>query len=79
MDNMNLMPTKVSGMTHPAIADIYLKSNFGQTREDVLVIETNNNSGEDIDPYILDLILDLNDLKKEAQRKVGKFDRIDIR
>jgi hypothetical protein len=78
MDQMNLMPTKVTGMTHPAIADIYLKSNFGQKSEDVLVIETNN-SGDDIDPYILDLILDLNELKEQAQRKIGSFDRIDIR
>jgi|TARA_R110000868_G_scaffold357920_1_gene619448 hypothetical protein len=75
---MNLMPTKVSGITHPAISDVYLKSSFGQTREDVLVIETNNIE-DDVDPYILGLVLDLNDLIAQAQCEVGKFDRIDIR
>ncbi|MAH05805.1 MAG: hypothetical protein NZ828_10870 [Alphaproteobacteria bacterium] len=77
-DMTNLMPTKISGISHPAIADMYLKTSFDQKAEDVLIVETNGGK-DDVDPYILDLILDLETLKEQVRRKVGHFDRVDIR
>ena len=57
---------------------MYLKTSFDQKAEDVLIVETNGGK-DDVDPYILDLILDLETLKEQVRRKVGHFDRVDIR
>ncbi|MBI1301917.1 MAG: hypothetical protein GC137_09715 [Alphaproteobacteria bacterium] len=76
-------PKIVSGITHPLVADMYLKKDFGSKKQDVLIIETKRQSDEldhdSFDSYLIDLLTDLEDLKAQAEKKVGFFDRIDIR
>ncbi len=73
----------VSGISHPLVADIYLKKDLINKHNNVLVIEARNNENfndhEEYDSYLIDLLVDLEDLKNKAQQKVGSFDRIDIR
>lgn len=80
-------PRKVKGIEHPLVGDMYLKKTFGEggLSEDVLVIETrfydweNETEHEAHDDYMIDLLIDLENLKSQAQERVGYFDRIDIR
>lgn len=79
-------PQHISGISHPLIADIYLKKEFTHGhRENVLVIEakaSNENSTREyssFNSYLIDLLPDLETLKGEAEAKVGKLHRIDIR
>lgn len=85
---MNIVPEHVTGISHPMVREIYLKKDFGNgalKHEDVLVIETMpHEPGEDpdhesFDSYLIDILADLDDLKMQAQSKVGHFDRVDIR
>lgn len=80
----------VSGISHPLVADMYLKKNTkamnGSKDQDVLVIETRKNTSlnneteyDSFDSYLIDLLLDLEELKAKAEKKIGTFDRIDIR
>lgn len=77
----------LNGITHPLISSIFLKKDFSDPskyHEDVLVIETNFNHNdaehdEAFDSYLIELLSDLNDLKVQAEEKIGKFDRVDIR
>lgn len=76
--------TESLNITHPLIAAMYLKRDFTKpSHENVLVIDTNfADSTEDhgaFDSYLTDLLLDLEDLKRQAEARVGKFDRVDIR
>ncbi|MCF8495706.1 MAG: hypothetical protein K9G62_03460 [Alphaproteobacteria bacterium] len=76
---------QVSHITHPLVSSLYLKKDPGKRRqgETVLVIETNFSEQEEdhesFDSHLLDLLLDLQDLKDQAESRVGKLDRIDIR
>lgn len=86
---MNIVPEHVTGISHPMVREIYLKKDFGNgglKHEDVLVIETmpheksgDNLDYESFDSYLIDILADLDDLKMQAQSKVGHFDRVDIR
>lgn len=85
---MNIVPEHVTGISHPMIREIYLKKDFGNgslQHEDVLVIETmphepsEDAAHESFDSYLIDILADLDDLKTQAQSKVGHFDRVDIR
>lgn len=75
----------VTGVTHPLVADMYLKKDHSQASDqDVLVIEALKHDNEEehydsFDSYMLDLLMDLEDLKQKAEKKVGRFDRVDIR
>ncbi|MBU0799390.1 MAG: hypothetical protein KKA05_00150 [Alphaproteobacteria bacterium] len=76
----------IKGINHPHIASMYLKRDFSdmESPEDVLVIETVEHNTHDLemygrDEYILDLLLDLQGLKSQVERQVGKFSRVDIR
>ncbi|MCD8497034.1 MAG: hypothetical protein LRZ85_02480 [Alphaproteobacteria bacterium] len=80
------IPQHVSGITHPLISDMYLKKDFGRGphHEDVLVIETRRTPANDsgvgrFEDYLAALLPDLEDLKEQAERKVGHIDRIDIK
>lgn len=87
MLNITNTAMPVAGVTHPLIADMYLKKDFSHNNENVLVIEARNKRGTDgddaqhesFDSYLIDLLTDLEDLKKQAERQVGGIDRIDIR
>lgn len=81
------IPQRVTGITHPLIKDIYLKKSRvkGQHGENILIIEALNEDHDDMsehngfDPYLAELLVDLKDLEEQVKRKVGSFDRIDIR
>lgn len=79
------LPRKVTGISHPLIADMFLKKDYrnGRRAEDVLVIEAHKHrpstEHDAFDTYLIDLLTELPDLKNEVERRVGKFDRIDIR
>lgn len=90
--NKFLQTKPVSRITHPLIADMYLKKGYAAGSlnqniegEDVLVIETHalhsddNTIHTDTDSHLFDLLADLLELKKQAEKNVGHFDRIDIR
>lgn len=76
----------VSGISHPLVADMYVKSGFGSDHQDVLVIETYKHETKDseadrdaFDPYLADLLVDLESLKNQVESKFGHLDRVDIR
>lgn len=76
------VPEQVMRVMHPLVSSIYLKKNYGgQISEDVLVIETNFSERNDdsYDVFLTRLLGDLHDLQVQAERKIGRFDRIDIR
>lgn len=78
---------KLSTITHPLVAAMYLKKDFGapltQHQEDVLVIETSfpvdEHDEKSFSACMADLLSDLPDLQVQAEAKVGPFDRVDIR
>lgn len=81
---MLAVPEQLNAVSHPMVTSMYLKKAYGSSGdEDVLVIETNYSKSEEdyesFDSYLMDLLLDLNDLKRQAEDKIGHFDRIDIR
>ncbi len=81
---MLAVPEQLNAVSHPMVTSMYLKKDYGSSGdEDVLVIETNYSKSEEdyesFDSYLMDLLLDLNDLKRQAEDKIGHFDRIDIR
>lgn len=68
---------------HPHVAGMYLKRDY-KDGEPVLVIETTpfDDSETEMngrDQYILDILADLESLKKKAESRLGRFQRIDIR
>lgn len=69
---------------HPLIAAMHLKKEYSPSkRANVVVIETAHDLDdmeyEARDEYMMNLLADLHDLRKQAERKFGKIDRIDIR
>lgn len=85
---MNTVPQLIKGVSHPLVADMYLKrDNSDQRRyEDVLVIHTTvaeegmaESEFNSFDSYLIDLLTDLEDLKAHAEKQIGPFDRVDIR
>lgn len=78
---------KLGAVTHPLVATMYLKKDFGapfsKQQEDVLVIETNfpvdETDHKTFNACLSDLLSDLPDLQSQAEAKVGPFDRVDIR
>lgn len=78
---------KLGSVTHPLVATMYLKKDFGapfsKHNEDVLVIETNfpvdESDHKSFDACLADLLSDLPDLQTQAEARVGPFDRVDIR
>ncbi len=85
---MNTVPQHIRGVSHPLVADMYLKKgNDGRnTSEDVLVIQTISKQDgmeeaefNSFDTYLIDLLTDLEDLKAQAEQQIGAFDRVDIR
>lgn len=75
----------LNNISHPLVASMYMKRDFLQDgyTEDVLVIETvfaqDEETGDNFDSYLIDLLTDLEDLKNKVENSVGSFDRIDIR
>jgi hypothetical protein len=81
---MLTVPEQLHSVSHPMVASMYVKKDYGSVgNEDVLVIETNYSKSEEdydsFDSYLMELLGDLRDLKRQAEEKVGHIDRIDIR
>lgn len=76
---------QVHGVSHPLIADMYLKQGHSSSNDNVLIIETHrldrdcDGTINEFDHDLTDLFLDLDELKTKAESKVGKFNRVDIR
>ena len=81
---MFAMPKKVTGLTNPHIENAYLKTTYHadfHESENVLVLETFNHD-DDInmhDTAYNDVLADMNTIRREAARKVGRIDCVQIR
>jgi hypothetical protein len=79
------MSEKLQAITHPLVSSLYMRKDFGSNHrgEDVLVIEASFPRPDDdyrtFDSYLMDLLVDLEDLKGKVENQIGKFDRVDIR
>lgn len=75
----------VRTVVHPLVRSMYLKKDISSyfQPENVLVIETNFDPQEgvdhDSDSYLMDLLIDLQDLKARAEKEIGAVTRVDIR
>ncbi len=77
----------VKTVTHPLIRSMYMKKDYHHDNrhpESILVIETNfeqqsPGDHEHFDSYLVDLLIDLQELKDQAEREIGAVDRVDIR
>lgn len=82
---MLTVPEKITAVSHPLVASMYLKKDFhgSDPSEEVLVIETNfndKNRGEvKFADYLMELLADLPEIQEQAEMRVGKIDRVDIR
>ncbi len=84
---MFAVPQPVKSVSHPLIKGMYLKKDFHRPlrNQDVLVIETinlsqnNYENASSFDSALSGLLMDLEMLKKDVEREVGPFDRVDIR
>lgn len=82
---MQLTANRLKNISHPLVSSLHMRKDFGANHrtEDVLVIEASfpeaTKSKKSFDSYLLDLLVDLKDLKSQAETQVGKFDRVDIR
>lgn len=82
-----LQNNKLAPVTHPLIADMYLKKDFGSPstshHDDVLVIEAKfpvrDGDTRNFNACLSDLLNDLPELQREVEAAVGPFDRVDIR
>jgi len=78
---MFAVPEKIKGITHPLIADMYLKKDI--KNKNVLVISAHSHEEiddhEDYDSYLIDLLSDLDVLKSKLEEQNNYFDRIEIR
>jgi hypothetical protein len=80
---MLAIPDRLKSFAHPLVSSIYKKMDYSTGSENVLVIETRfPDADEDegsSDSYLMDLLLDLNNLKLQAESRLGHIDRVDIR
>ena len=82
---MTAAPTvdMIKTVVHPLVHAMYSKKDYheGHEGENILIIETNFNR-QDIsndDSYLVDLLIDLQDLKDKAEKEIGPVNRVDIR
>ena len=73
----------IKTVVHPLVRSMYLKQDLdaGHAGETVLVIETNFTQQDmtNDDSYLVDLLIDLQDLKDKAEKEIGTINRVDIR
>ncbi|MAF97078.1 MAG: hypothetical protein CMH26_00415 [Micavibrio sp.] len=83
MQNIFQTSKPVLGVTHPMIADMYVKKDYKSKRSNILVIQTRAIDEDDAvnatEQDLTDLLLDLEDIKRKAEDKIGKFDSVCIR
>ena len=79
------MQEQITGITHPNVTAIYLKHDYSQKgrAQDVLVIETSfdpsKNQNDQVNSAYMELLKDLRNLQRRAEKKIGHVDRIEIR
>lgn len=77
------LPLPIS-IVHPLVRSAYMKRSetHDHRQEDVLVLETYaHDENEELcgfDTYLIELLTDLEDLKSQAEQRVGSIDRVDI-
>ena len=81
---MLAIPRRIRGINHPLVNDLYLKTEQTDAthKQNVLIIETADNSDDDhknMESSLLELLTDLDSLKSRVEAKIGSFDRIDIK
>lgn len=82
---MNLIPTEITGVTHPLIDSMYVKEVRGKHGRmgQVLVARTTIGSRDVItgeaEDQVWDLMNDLQGLKRKAIRQNGPIDYLEIR
>ncbi len=82
---MQIIPQTLHNIARPGIAAVYKKRDFTSRKnsEDVLVIETSYSTDSDdhesFESFMTDLLIDLPDIKRQAESESGHIDRIDIR
>jgi hypothetical protein len=81
---LNLQRHQPIKISHPLVREAYLKREglTEGTSKDILVLETNfheDTEAAGFDPYLADLLTDLQKLKDEVEQKCGRISRIDIR
>lgn len=82
---MLALPDRLTNISHPLVSSMYKKRDFNAPDglENVLIIETRLSDTDEhpqtSDSALMDLLIDLEDLKEQAEHSVGKIDRIDIR
>lgn len=80
---MYLQPTIVTAVTHPLIANAYIKHRFNKQGargvEEVLVLSTHHVAGKSADAVQADLIADMDLILDQVHRKAIKVDSIEIR
>lgn len=73
----------IKTVVHPLVHSMYLKKDYhaGHVGENILVIETNfhQQDASNDDTYLVDLLIDLQDLKDKAEKEIGTINRVDIR
>ncbi len=84
---MNLVPTLISGVSHPLINSLYAKkvvNEYGEL-EQVLVAETSIDYSNVInrvpeeEERLWEVLSDLPEIGRKAEKKVGHFDSFEIR
>ena len=80
---MQIVPQKISGIRHPLISDMYVKS---KAHKNILVIDTrivsnesNKNYGESYQTDLEDFLMDLPNIRSTAESQIGKVDQIDVK
>ena len=83
----NLVPQSVPMMTHPLVADMYVKKEYGRSQpykaKDVLVIEASfspaTSNHHEYRALMAELFMALPDIRQQVEGSVGTFDRVDIK
>lgn len=78
---MFAIPTLISGIYHPLVRRMYLKTDFTNKHKNlkVLVIEVLESRARKNGMQMEDVFVDLKDLKRKVEMKMGAFDCVDIR
>lgn len=81
---MLFVPEMLNTITHRLASAIYTKQELDSEArsQNVLVIKTSFPDADDdyemFDTYLCELLMDLEELKRQAEKSVGDVDRIDI-
>ena len=71
-------PQQLHKFTHPQISGAFIKKDASD--KNILILEMwADAKHKNIDAHIAQILLDLEDLKKEAELQYGAFERVDIR